>query len=185
MWRCHLVRAVIRTVLIMSCARAIVLSKRAAPSRRDALSGCGAAAAFAILPANALIQAPICTSGVGDGCDALSADSPLLKELQEKSAAKRDQRAKEALERYNINNFGDYFSATFPPKALVRHRDGTFEALTQDVVAAGLKSGRIRYGGTLNAGVAGYSTSRAPFEFADEEPSPPPATEKPAEKVGD
>jgi len=86
------------------------------------------------------------------------------------------------LERYSINNFGDYFSATFPPKALVRHKDGTFEALTQDVVAAGLKSGRIKYGGTLNAGVAGYSTSRAPFEFADDvDPPAPPA----AEKVGD
>ena len=88
---------------------------------------------------------------------------------QAKSAAKKEQRAREAVERYSVNNFGDYFSAAFPPKALVRHADGTYEALTQDVVAAGLKNGTIRYAIPGASGVAGYSTSRAPFAFNEPE----------------
>ena len=171
---------------MITAARAATTSRPTAVPRRLALRHSVAAGLFAALPASALIQAPQCISGVGDGCAEIAGDSALLRELQEKSAAKREQRAKEALERYSVNNFGDYFSATFPPKALVRHKDGTFEvrpaldaprrrsstnfaqALTQDVVAAGLKEGKIRYGGT-SGGVAGFSTTRAPFEFADDD----------------
>jgi hypothetical protein len=51
----------------------------------------------------------------------------------------------------------------------VRHADGTYEALTQDVVAAGLKNGTIRYAIPGASGVAGYSTSRAPFAFNEPE----------------
>ncbi|KAH8049633.1 hypothetical protein JL720_15538 [Aureococcus anophagefferens] len=94
-----------------------------------------------------IINRPLCASGVGDGCAALaegtSSEAALIKDLQAKSAAKKERRAREAVERYSVNNFGDYFSAAFPPKALVRHADGTYEALTQDVVAAGLKNGTI------------------------------------------
>jgi len=85
-----------------------------------------------------------------------------VRQLQERSAEKREQRRKEALERYSVNNFSDLFAVT--DKALVRHRDGTFEALGKDVISAGLKDGTIKYG-TSSGGIADFSTSRAPFEF--------------------
>ena len=126
-----------------------------------------AAAVSALLPAartRALVSAPICASGVGDGCEELAADSPLIAELQARSAAKREQRRKESLERYSVNNFNDFFAVD--NKSLVRHADGTFEALPKDVIAEGLKSGRIKYG-TRGGGIADFSTSRAPFEFKE------------------
>ena len=128
-----------------------------------------------------MVSAPICASGVGDGCEEL-ADSPLIAELQARSAAKREQRRKESLERYSVNNFNDFFAVD--NKSLVRHADGaaaasllgddathasnagTFEALPKDVIAEGLKSGRIKYG-ARSAGIADFSTSRAPFEFKE------------------
>ena len=112
--------------------------------------------------AAALVSAPICASGVGDGCAELAADSPLIAELQARSAEKREQRRKESLERYSVNNFNDFFAVD--NKSLVRHADGTFEALPKDVIAEGLKSGRIKYG-ARSAGIAAFSTTRAPFEF--------------------
>ena len=124
-----------------------------------------AAAVSALLPAartRALVSAPICASGVGDGCEELAADSPLIAELQARSAEKREQRRKESLERYSVNNFNDFFAVD--NKSLVRHADGTFEALPKDVIAEGLKSGRIKYG-ARSAGIADFSTTRAPFEF--------------------
>ena len=124
-----------------------------------------ATAASALLPAartRALVSAPICASGVGDGCEELAAESPLIAELQARSAEKREQRRKESLERYSVNNFNDFFAVD--NKSLVRHADGTFEALPKDVIADGLKSGRIKYG-TRGGGIADFSTSRAPFEF--------------------
>ena len=124
-----------------------------------------AAAVSALLPAartRALVSAPICASGVGDGCEELAADSPLIAELQARSAEKREQHRKESLERYSVNNFNDFFAVD--NKSLVRHADGTFEALPKDVIAEGLKSGRIKYG-ARSAGIADFSTTRAPFEF--------------------
>ena len=150
----------------------------------------GAAAAWVVAApaAHALVSAPICASGVGDGCEELAADSPLIAELQARSAAKREQRRKESLERYSVNNFNDFFAVD--NKSLVRHADGaaaasllgddathasnagTFEALPKDVIAEGLKNGRIKYG-TKSAGIADFSTSRAPFEFIESPASPP------------
>ena len=133
-----------------------------------------------------MVSAPICASGVGDGCEEL-ADSPLIAELQARSAAKREQRRKESLERYSVNNFNDFFAVD--NKSLVRHADGaaaasllsddathasnagTFEALPKDVISEGLKSGRIKYG-ARSAGVADFSTTRAPFEFNESSPTP-------------
>jgi len=154
-----------------------------------------AAAVSALLPAartRALVSAPICASGVGDGCEELAADSPLIAELQARSAAKREQRRKESLERYSVNNFNDFFAVD--NKSLVRHADGaaaaslllgddathasnagTFEALPKDVIAEGLKSGRIKYG-SRSAGIADFSTSRAPFQFNESPASPPPSS---------
>ena len=131
-----------------------------------------AAAVSALLPAartRALVSAPICASGVGDGCEELAADSPLIAELQARSAEKREQHRKESLERYSVNNFNDFFAVD--NKSLVRHADGTFEALPKDAIAEGLKSGRIKYG-ARSAGIADFSTTRAPFEFNESATTP-------------
>ena len=140
------------------------LSQHAALSRRAWAAAAASCTGATALRAAALVSAPICASGVGDGCAELAADSPLIAELQARSAEKREQRRKESLERYSVNNFNDFFAVD--NKSLVRHADGTFEALPKDVIAEGLKSGRIKYG-TRGGGIADFSTSRAPFEFKE------------------
>ena len=175
-----------RTILCLVVCSAAALNVRklapelppAALSRRawgDA-AACGAAAAWVVAApaAQALVTNPICASGVGDGCAELAAgESPLIAELQARSAEKREQRRKESLERYSVNNFNDFFAVD--NKSLVRHADGTFEALPKDVIAEGLKSGRIKYG-SRSAGIADFSTSRAPFQFNESPASPPPSS---------
>ena len=64
-----------------------------------------------------------------------ASESPLIAELQARSAEKREQRRKESLERRPVNNFNDFFAVD--NKSLVRHADGTFEALPKDVIAEG------------------------------------------------
>ena len=167
-------------------AAAPELPRPAALSRRAWAAAAASCTGATALRAKALVSAPICASGVGDGCEEL-ADSPLIAELQARSAAKREQRRKESLERYSVNNFNDFFAVD--NKSLVRHADGaaaasllsddathasnagTFEALPKDVIAEGLKSGRIKYG-ARSAGVADFSTTRAPFEFNESSPTP-------------
>ena len=151
-------------------AAAPELSQHAALSRRAWAAAAASCTGATALRAAALVSAPICASGVGDGCEELAADSPLIAELQARSAAKREQRRKESLERYSVNNFNDFFAVD--NKSLVRHADGTFEALPKDLIAEGLKNGRIKYG-TKSAGIADFSTSRAPFEFIESPASPP------------
>ena len=171
-WVCSAVALNVRSKLATGAA-APELSQHAALSRRTwavAAASCTAATAFRTA---ALVSAPICASGVGDGCEELAADSPLIAELQARSAAKREQRRKESLERYSVNNFNDFFAVD--NKSLVRHADGTFEALPKDVIAEGLKSGRIKYG-SRSAGIADFSTSRAPFQFNESPASPPPSS---------
>ena len=200
-------RTIGMTIALLSSARALnvrsKLATGAAPelppaalSRRawgDAAAR-GAAAAWVVAApaAQALVTNPICASGVGDGCAELAAgESPLIAELQARSAEKREQRRKESLERYSVNNFNDFFAVH--NKSLVRHADGaaaasllgddathasnagTFEALPKDVIAEGLKNGRIKYG-ARSAGIADFSTSRAPFEFNESSPASPPSS---------
>ena len=181
-------RTIGMTIALLSSARALnvrsKLATGAAPelppaalSRRawgDA-AACGAAAAWVVAApaAQALVTNPICASGVGDGCAELAAgESPLIAELQARSAEKREQRRKESLERYSVNNFNDFFAVD--NKSLVRHADGTFEALPKDVIAEGLKTGRIKYG-ARSAGIADFSTTRAPVEF-NESPATTPSS---------
>ncbi len=172
-------------------AAAPELSQHAALSRRTWVAAAASCTAATALRAVALVSAPICASGVGDGCEELAADSPLIAELQARSAAKREQRRKESLERYSVNNFNDFFAVD--NKSLVRHADGaaaasllgddathasnagTFEALPKDVIAEGLKSGRIKYG-ARSAGIADFSTTRAPFQFNESSPASPPSS---------
>ena len=154
-------------------AAAPELPRPAALSRRAWAAAAASCTGATALRAAALVSAPICASGVGDGCAELAADSPLIAELQARSAEKREQRRKESLERYSVNNFNDFFAVD--NKSLVRHADGTFEALPKDVIAEGLKSGRIKYG-SRSAGIADFSTSRAPFQFNESPASPPPSS---------
>ena len=172
-------------------AAAPELSQHAALSRRTWAAAAASCTGATALRAAALVSAPICASGVGDGCEELAADSPLIAELQARSAAKREQRRKESLERYSVNNFNDFFAVD--NKSLVRHADGaaaasllgddathasnagTFEALPKDVIAEGLKSGRIKYG-ARSAGIADFSTTRAPFQFNESSPASPPSS---------
>ena len=159
-----------RSISLLAClCSAVALNVRSklatgAPelSRRTWAAAAAACTGATALRTAALVTAPICASGVGDGCEELAADSPLIAELQARSAAKREQRRKESLERYSVNNFNDFFAVD--NKSLVRHADGTFEALPKDVIAEGLKSGRIKYG-ARSAGIADFSTTRAPFQF--------------------
>jgi len=141
-------------------------AQRATHARRRSLLG-GALASLVIAPGAgvaAVLSAPVCANGVGEGCAELAGDSPLLQDMQRRSAEQRERRAREALDRYSVNNFSDYFAVE--NKALVRHRDGTYEAVTKDKIAAGLKSGGIVYGGS-SGGVADFATNRAPFAFSD------------------
>ena len=177
------------SLIALLCSAAALNVRKGAPelSRRTWAAAAASCTAATAIRATALVSAPICASGVGDGCEELAADSPLIAELQARSAAKREQRRKESLERYSVNNFNDFFAVD--NKSLVRHADGaaaasllsddathasnagTFEALPKDVIAEGLKSGRIKYG-ARSAGVADFSTTRAPFEFNESSPTP-------------
>ena len=175
-------------------AAAPELSQHAALSRRAWAAAAASCTGATALRAAALVSAPICASGVGDGCAELAAESPLILELQQRSAEKREPRRKESLERYSVNNFNDFFAVD--NKSLVRHADGaaaasllgedathvsnagTFETLPKDVIAEGLKSGRIKYG-ARSAGIADFSTTRAPFQFNESvSPASPPSSSK-------
>lgn len=113
------------------------------PSRRDFLYlACSAPASCSA----AVISAPLCEQGQGDGCAELAGDSAYIRELQSRSSQNREERDKAALERYSVNNFGDYFAAGFPPRKLVRHKDGKYEALTDAELEAGIKEGKIAKG---------------------------------------
>uniref|UniRef100_A0A7S3NIM4 Uncharacterized protein n=1 Tax=Aureoumbra lagunensis TaxID=44058 RepID=A0A7S3NIM4_9STRA len=115
----------------------------------------------------AIIQKQICEQGQGEGCVDLAGDSELLRELQLRSAEKRAERDKASLERYNYNNFGDYFAAGFPPRKLVRHADGRFEALTDSEIETGIKTGKIGRG-SYGTGWSNYQ-GRNPLYFIEEE----------------
>ena len=160
------------SLIALLCSAAALNVRKGAPelSRRTWAAAAASCTAATAIRATALVSAPICASGVGDGCEELAADSPLIAELQARSAAKREQRRKESLERYSVNNFNDFFAVD--NKSLVRHADGTFEALPKDVIAEGLKNGRIKYG-ARSAGIADFSTTRAPFEFNESPASTP------------
>ena len=152
-------------VLSLALSFAGALECGPAVARRRAVVAGGAAALVAPgAAARADVRnAPVCANGVGDGCAELAGDSEFLRDLQRKSAEKRDERARAALDRYSVNNFNDYFAVA--NKALVRRADGTYEAVPRDAIAAGLRDGRIVYGGSTG-GVADFATNRSPFAFA-------------------
>mmetsp|Transcript_12795 Transcript_12795/g.39300 ORF Transcript_12795/g.39300 Transcript_12795/m.39300 type:complete len:155 (-) Transcript_12795:246-710(-) len=95
--------------------------------RRFACAAAAAAtvAALAISPGLAT-PTDRCDNGVGPGCEQLSEGNKYILELQRKTAEKREQRAREALENYWQKGYSDYFKAGYN-KDLVRKEDGTWE----------------------------------------------------------
>ncbi len=53
----------------------------------------------------AVVNLPRCEGGQGEGCEALSEGSEYVRQLQQKSAEKYEERRKQALIRYNFNNY--------------------------------------------------------------------------------
>lgn len=124
------------------------------------------AGAFTTWPASAaVIDVPLCTQGQGPGCEEFAGDSALLRDLQEKSRARKAEREAAALDRYNYNNFADYFAAGSPPRRPVKHKDGKYEVLTDAEIDAGVKAGKIGKGsqGTPWSNYAG----RNPYYFIE------------------
>lgn len=61
--------------------------------------------------------------GEGPGCDVNGAESPVIRELLEKSRANKAKNDKEALENYWKQGYGDYFSFGYN-RDLVKGEDG-------------------------------------------------------------
>mmetsp|Transcript_24313 Transcript_24313/g.31579 ORF Transcript_24313/g.31579 Transcript_24313/m.31579 type:complete len:171 (+) Transcript_24313:65-577(+) len=96
-------------------------------------------------PVNAgVINAPQCVDGVGSSCEAMAEGNELIAKLQKRSAENRERYAQETLDRYNENNFVDYFKAI--DKKLVKKPDGKYELLTFKEYATLEKSGKIKDG---------------------------------------
>jgi hypothetical protein len=99
----------------------------------------------------------------------------LIESLRKKSAANKATRDAEDLRRYNgtgglvwwccswrwasafvltffctllaVNNFGDFFQASYPPKKLVMYpSSGKFETLTESELSLALKEGKVKAG---------------------------------------
>lgn len=84
--------AIMRQVLSLITFLSFLLSieSYSLSSRREIFSA--AATVFGISPAaNAILSSKECVSGVGDGCVDLSGDNDLIKSLQAKSAANKEQ----------------------------------------------------------------------------------------------
>lgn len=72
---------------------------------------------------SATISAEQCISGEGPGCEAAAAESPVIRELLEKSRTNRAKNEKKMLEDYWARGYGDYFSYGYN-KNLVHGEDG-------------------------------------------------------------
>jgi hypothetical protein len=93
----------------------------------------------------AIIEVDRCDNGVGPGCTEDS--SPLINELRAKSALNKDKREIESLRRYNENNYGDFFAASWPPKKLVLHQaTNKYEAINEQDLADLIKYGKVKSG---------------------------------------
>mmetsp|Transcript_3945 Transcript_3945/g.5199 ORF Transcript_3945/g.5199 Transcript_3945/m.5199 type:complete len:174 (-) Transcript_3945:81-602(-) len=93
-------------------------------------------------PAQAVVGAAPCASGVGAGCDDLSEGNDFIRELQEKSAVNKDRNEKEARDAYYMKNYPDWFQSV--GKTLVKKAsDGTFLALDAKEVEALQKANKL------------------------------------------
>ena len=107
-------------------------------------------------------EAAPCIFGEGEGC-AAAADSPIIKELQQRSAQNKEKYEKQMLDRYNFNNYKDYLGVY--DKTLVKHKDGSYEALTKDELMKGMKEKRIGVG-YAGTGWTNYA-DRNPYFFLE------------------
>ena len=115
----------------------------------------------------AVLQVERCDSGIGSGC-AADADTvpPFIRDLREKSAANKPRRDAEDLKRYNENNFGDFFAASYPPRKLVIYpTTGKFEALTEPELKNAIVEGRVKIG-SMGQFQDNYAT-RMPYYFVE------------------
>lgn len=78
---------------------------------------------------SAVISAEQCIGGEGPGCEAAASESPIVRELLEKSRANRARHDKETLEEYWARGYGDYFSFGYN-KELVKGEDGKWSLET-------------------------------------------------------
>jgi len=89
----------------------------------------------------AVLQSGGCALGVGDGCDDVSDGNEFIKELQQRSALKREEYTKEALDAYNMKNYPDFFKSI--GKVLVKMPDGTFQAFSDQEFESLKKENKI------------------------------------------
>lgn len=78
-----------------------------------------------------MVNLPRCEGGKGDGCEAMAEGSEFVRQLQQRSAEKYEERRKQALIGYNYRNFKDYF--LFKNQILVIRPDGRFIAIDKKV----------------------------------------------------
>lgn len=57
-----------------------------------------------------MVNLPRCEGGKGDGCEAMAEGSEFVRQLQQRSAEKYEERRKQALIGYNYRNFKDFFA---------------------------------------------------------------------------
>mmetsp|Transcript_14200 Transcript_14200/g.20280 ORF Transcript_14200/g.20280 Transcript_14200/m.20280 type:complete len:190 (-) Transcript_14200:89-658(-) len=85
-----------------------------------------------------------CSSGVGKGCDQLSDDNEFIKQLQKKSAERKEISVKENLSAYQNKNYPDFFASLSPPRYMVKKSDGTFDLFTDVELTELRKAGKIK-----------------------------------------
>ena len=88
----------------------------------------------------AVLQSKGCAMGEGDGCSDL-AENEFIRKLQERSAAKKDQYVKEALDAYNMKNYPDFFQTV--GKVLVKTSDGSFKTFSDEEFAKLKADGKV------------------------------------------
>eukprot|EP00979_Chaetoceros_neogracilis_P002887 scaffold478_cov235-Chaetoceros_neogracile.AAC.4 len=85
-----------------------------------------------------ILRSDKCAYGEGEGCESLAGDNEFIKNLQRKSAEKKEAVQKENLIAYQQKNYPDFFASLSPPKYMVKKSDGTFN-LYDDVELSELK----------------------------------------------
>ena len=97
-------------------------------------------------PANAaILRNEKCAYGVGDGCDTLAGENDFIKELQRKSAERKELEAKEYVSAYQMKNYPDFFAALNPPKYMVKNKaDGSILLFEQAELDELKQKGKIK-----------------------------------------
>jgi len=127
-----------------------------------------ATAAMATPPAAnaAVIAVARCDSGVGDGCEANAKESEVIRNLLQSSKQNRKKYERENLERYNLNNYKDYFAAGTVPRTLVQHPvTRKYDAVPDDELRVLVREGKV-IPGQSGSPIDNYA-SRADYTFTE------------------